>query len=303
MVLQRIGRPTLLIVGCGDVGLRVARELGGRLRLLALTSSPGRVPALHAAGVLPLVGDLDVPASLARLAGLAQAVLYLAPPPASGRVDTRMAALLAALALRRPPRHFVYASTTGVYGDCGGDRVFETRAPRPSTERAHRRLDAERRVRAWARALHARATILRVPALYAHDRAGARPHDRLLRGTPSLRPDDDAWTNRIHADDLARACLAALWRGRPQRIVNLRDASETKAGDWQDQVADLTGLPRPERLARAQAGLRMSAAALSFLDESRRLDDTRMRRELRLVLRWPTVREVLAARPSADPAD
>jgi len=287
--------PTLLIVGCGDVGLRVVRELGGRLRVIALTSSPVRVVPLRAAGVVPMAGDLDDPRSLARLAGLADAVLYLAPPASRGRVDPRMAGLLAALARRRPPRRFVYASTTGVYGDCGGERVAETRPTCPTTDRAHRRLDAEQRVRAWARASHVRATILRVPGIYAPDREGGRPHDRLLRGTPSLSGEDDAWTNRIHADDLARACLAALWHGRPQRVVHVRDASEMKAGDWQDWVADLVGLPRPERLSRTAATQRLNATTLSFLDESRRLDDTRMRRELRLVLRWPTVLDALQA--------
>jgi nucleoside-diphosphate-sugar epimerase len=295
-------RPTLLIVGCGDIGLRVVRALAGRLRVIALTSSRKRAPSLRAAGAIPVVGDLDEPASLGRLAGLAQSVLYLAPPPSTGRADPRMAALLAALARRRPPRRLVYASTTGVYGDCRGDRVAETRTPRPATDRAHRRLDAERRVRAWARATGARATILRVPGIYAPDREGGRPQDRLLRGTPSLRPEDDAWTNRIHADDLARACVAALWRGRAQRVVQVRDESDMKAGDWQDLVADLVGWPRPERLSRAQAAERLSATTLSFLDESRRLDDARMRRELRLALRWPTVRDALisaAARATA----
>src|SRR4051812_41664668 len=100
---------TLLIVGCGDVGLRVVRALGGRLRVFALTSSPARCDALRAVGVRPVVGDLDAPASLARLAGLADAVLYLAPPPTTGRTDPRLAALLAAINRRTPPTRVVYA--------------------------------------------------------------------------------------------------------------------------------------------------------------------------------------------------
>jgi nucleoside-diphosphate-sugar epimerase len=285
----------LLIVGCGDVGLRVVRALGGRLRVIALTSSPGRRDALRAAGVVPFVGDLDAPPTLARLAGLADGVLYLAPPPSTGHEDPRLAALLAALRLRRLPRRFVYASTTGVYGDCGGALVDETRTPAPASDRARRRLDAERHVRAWARATGVRASVLRVPGIYAPDRDGGRPQDRLLRGTPLLRAEDDVHTNHIHADDLARACLAALWRGRPQRIVNVRDASDMKTGDWYDLVADLGGLPRAERIARAEAGERFSAAQWSFLNESRRLSDERLRRELRFLPRWPTVREALLA--------
>ena len=85
---------SLLIIGCGDVGLRIVRALGGRLRVFALTSSPARCDALRAAGVRPLVGDLDDPATLGRLAGLADAVLYLAPPPTTGHTDPRLRALL-----------------------------------------------------------------------------------------------------------------------------------------------------------------------------------------------------------------
>jgi nucleoside-diphosphate-sugar epimerase len=288
-------RSTLLIVGCGDVGLRVVRALGGRLRVLALTSSPGRCAALRAAGVVPIVGDLDDPASLRRLAGLADAVLHLAPPPSAGREDPRLGALLAALGRRTPPARFVYASTTGVYGDCGGARVAETRPVAPRNDRAYRRVDAERRLRAWARATGTRASVLRVPGIYAPDRAGGRPQDRVLRGTPALRPEDDGYTNHVHADDLARACVAALWRGRPQRVVHACDDSDMKTGDYYDLVADLCGLPRPARIARAEAAAVFSAAQWSFLDESRRLSNARLKRELRLRLRYPTVREALAA--------
>jgi nucleoside-diphosphate-sugar epimerase len=305
MVHSLIGRAApadLLIVGCGDVGLRVVRELRGRLRVVALTSSRERCAALRQAGVTPLLGDLDEPRSLARLSGLADAVLYLAPPPATGQGDPRLGALLAALALRTLPRRFVYASTTGVYGDCGGARVDETRAVHPMTERARRRVDAERRLRAWARATGVRASVLRIPGIYALDREGGRPQTRLLRGTPSLRPEDDVVTNHIHADDLARACIAALWRGRPQRVVNVRDESDMLTGDYYDLVARITGLPRPARIARAEARARFSAAQWSFLNESRRLSDERMRRELRLRLRWPTVRECLLAARTAPAA-
>jgi nucleoside-diphosphate-sugar epimerase len=285
---------SLLIVGCGDVGLRVVRALGGRLRVFALTSSPARVAALRAAGVIPIVGDLDDPASLGRVAGLADAVLYLAPPPTSGSTDPRLAALLAALGRRSPPSRVVYASTTGVYGDCRGALVTETRPLAPRTDRARRRADAESRLRAWARVTGARASVLRIPGIYASDREGGRPQDRVRRGTPVLAAEDDGYTNHIHADDLARACIAALWRGRPQRVVQVCDDSDMKTGDFYDLVADLSGLPRPERVTRAQAGERFTPAQWSFLDESRRLSNERMKRELRLRLRRPTIREGLA---------
>ena len=284
---------SLLIVGCGDVGLRVVRALGGRLRVFALTSSPARCDALRAAGVRPVVGDLDDPASLNRLAGLADAVLYLAPPPATGQRDPRLAALLAALSRRTLPSRMVYASTTGVYGDCRGEWVTETRPLNATTDRARRRVAAESHLRAWGRATGVRVTTLRIPGIYADDREGGRPTDRLKRGTPVLAAADDGYTNHIHADDLARACIAALWRGRPQRAVQVCDDSDMKTGDYYDLVADLSGLPRPARVTRAQAGEHFSAMHWSFLNESRRLSNARMKRELRLVLKRPTIREGL----------
>jgi nucleoside-diphosphate-sugar epimerase len=286
-------RPALLIVGCGDVGLRVVRALGGRLRVLALTSSAERRAALRQAGVEPLVGDLDDATTLRRLAGLADAVLYLAPPPASGHADPRLRALLRALSRRRLPSRVVYASTTGVYGDCGGEWVTETRAVNPTSDRARRRFDAESHLRAWGRATGVRVTTLRIPGIYAPDREGGRPQDRVRRGTPTLNPADDGYTNHIHADDLARACIAALWRGRAQRVVHVCDDSDMKTGDYYDLVADLSRLPRPPRVARADAGAHFSAAQWSFLNESRRLSNERMKRELGLRLKWPTVRECL----------
>ena len=285
---------SLLIVGCGDVGLRVVRALGGRLRVFALTSSPDRRDALREAGVRPIVGNLDDPASLGRLAGLVDAVLVLAPPPSTGHADPRLRALLAALSRRTTPARVVYASTTGVYGDCRGELVSETRPLNATTDRARRRVDAESQLRAWGRATGARVSVLRIPGIYASDREGGRPQDRVKRGTPVLAAEDDGYTNHIHADDLARACIAALWRGRPQRVVQVCDDSDLKTGDWYDLVADLSGLPRPPRVTRAQAGEQFSAAQWSFLNESRRLSNARMKRELRLTLMRPTIREGLA---------
>jgi len=282
-------RPTLLIVGCGDIGLRVAALLRTRWRLLALTSSASRCAALRAAGVVPLQGDLDAAPTLARLAGLADAVLHLAPPPGQGREDTRTAHLVSALARSPRVRRLVYASTSGVYGDCGGDRFDETRAVRPQTDRAWRRVDAERRLRRYGRSLGVRVTILRVPGIYARNRVGGHPRERLLRGTPVFTPEHDPYTNHIHADDLARACVLALNRGASQRVIHASDDTELTMGGYFDLAADLEGLPRPRRLAPDQAGDELSAMQRSFMSESRRLVNLRLKRELRLRLRYPTV--------------
>jgi nucleoside-diphosphate-sugar epimerase len=286
--LLRARRPVLLIVGCGDIGLRVLGLLQRRWRVLALTSSPTRAASLRAAGAVPLVGDLDDARSLGRLAALADAVLHLAPPPQQGSTDPRTRKLLQALARSSRVRRLVYASTSGVYGDAGGERFDETRAVHPTTDRARRRVDAEARVRQHGRAFALRACILRVPGIYALDRQGGDPRDRVRRGAPVLVPADDVHTNHIHADDLARACVAALMRGAPQRIYHVSDCSELQMGDHFDAVADAFGLSRPPRLTRDEAARTLSPMQMSFLAESRRLDNHRLRAELRLRLRYPT---------------
>ncbi len=301
----RFRRPRVLIVGCGDVGLRAARVLDApraRRRVLALSSSPGRAGLLRAAGITPLAGNLDQPATLARLAGLATHVLHLAPPPASGAAqgDPRTAALAQALRRGRLPRALAYVSTSGVYGDCAGQWVDESRPVRPATARAQRRVAAERQLRRLGRA-GVRVSLLRAPGIYAADRPGGTPRERLLRGTPVLRADDDVFTNHIHADDLARACVAALWRGRPQRIYHASDDSNMQMGAYFDLAADLYGLPRPARIAREQAGQFMSPLQLSFMSESRRLRNTRLLRELRVRLHHPSVRTGLAGHGAAPP--
>lgn len=289
---SRFRRERVLVVGCGDIGLRAARLLRGRVNLIALTSSPGRVPLLRQNGIAPLVADLDAAATLRRISGLATRVLHLAPPPrAEGAQwwrDPRTLALAHALRLRSLPSSFVYGSTSGVYGDCGGARISETRAVRPDTPRAHRRVDAERTVR-WLGRAGVSTRILRIPGIYAPDREGGTPRERLLKGTPVLRAEDDVFTNHIHADDLARACVAALWRGGPQRVFHASDDSELKMGDYVDLAAGIYGLPRPPRIGRAEARAQLPLSLLSFMGESRRLDNTRLKRELRVGLRYSTV--------------
>ncbi len=287
----RFRRERVLIVGCGDVGLRSARALGsgGRVRLFALTSTPARRSELRLAGLTPLVGSLDEPASLRRLAGLATRVLHLAPPPGAGLGDPRSLALARALARRSRPLALVYGSTSGVYGDCGGAWVDEVRAVNPVTPRARRRVAAEDLLRCWGRAFGVPVGVLRIPGIYAPDREGGTPRERLLRGTPVLRREDDVHTNHIHADDLARACVRALWCAPVQRVFNVCDDTELSMGDYFDLAADLYGLPRPERVSREQARERLSPLTLSFMGESRRLRNSRMKRELGLRLRYATV--------------
>ena len=276
----------VLLIGCGDVALRTAALLRHRARLYGLIRRPDEIPKLRAHGIVPVVGDLDRLSTLRRLRSAPFAVLHFAPPPSEGRDDPRTRRLIAALTRAEiVPRHFVYVSTSGVYGDCAGARVGETRPRRARTPRSRRRVAAEDRLRDWAKRYGVALAILRAPGIYAETRL---PLDRIRQGSPVLTPEDDVFTNHIHADDLARATVAALFRARPGRAYNVTDDAEMKMGGWFDLVADAFHLPRPPRVSWEEAEQRIAPLLLSFMSESRRLSNARMKRELRVRLRYPT---------------
>ena len=276
----------LLIVGVGDVARRALPALVARYDTLAMVRAAG--PAVPT-GVRLAIGDLDLPATLAPLAGAADVVLHLAPPDETRDGDVRTRNLIIALSgARILPRRLVYISTSGVYGDCVGARIDESRPVNPQSARAARRVDAERTVTEWGASAGVQTTILRVPGIYSADRL---PVERLKRGTPVLRDEDDVYTNHVHADDLAAICVRALEPDAPPGIYNAADDSELKTGEWFDLVADRFGLARPPRVSRAEAARVISPMLLSFMSESRRLVNRRMKEALGIRLLYPTVFE------------
>jgi nucleoside-diphosphate-sugar epimerase len=284
----KLGKPRLLIVGCGDIGMRLLPLVRERFRVFAVTSQPARRAELRALGAIPVVADLDRPATLRRLQGLASWVVHLAPPQQQGELDRRTRNLTAILP---EGARVLYVSTTGVYGDRGGRLTPETTPVAPRSARAGRRVDAEQVLRAWAVASRGRVAILRAPGIYAADRL---PLERLQRGTPALNADEDVYTNHIHADDLARLAALALLRGLPGRVYNAVDDTRMKMGDYFDLVADAHGLPRPPRLPRAELERVVSPMLLTFMSESRQLDNGRIKRELGARLRYAGVAQALA---------
>jgi len=285
----KLKRPRLLILGCGDVGMRLLPLVRERFRVFAVTSDPQRRAELRAAGAVPVVADLDRPATLKRLAGLAHYVAHLAPPQSDGLLDRRTRHLCAILP---EGARMVYVSTSGVYGDCAGALIDETRTVAPHNARAQRRVDAERVLRAWAARRGASVAILRVPGIYARERLPLR---RLEQGTAALLPSDDVYTNHIHADDLARIAALALFRGLPGRIYHAVDDTHMKMADYFDTVADAFDLPRPPRVAREQLAASVSPMLLSFMSESRRMRNARIKTELGVRLRYPQVAPAVAA--------
>jgi nucleoside-diphosphate-sugar epimerase len=289
-----MARKRLLVVGCGDVARRALPQWLERYDVAALVRAPD--PALAARGVRLFPGDLDQPETLGSLAGAAELIVHAAPPSETGPQDMRTRNLLAALTQSQNgrsqkggamlPQRVVYISTSGVYGDCGGDYVEESRPVNPQTDRAGRRVDAEAVLSRWCGDRGIALVILRVPGIYAADRL---PLVQLRRGTPVLAAEDDVYTNHIHADDLAAILTVTVGLSLGEGVYNASDDSEMKMGEYFDLVADRTGLPRPPRVRRSEAAERISPVLLSYMSESRRLVNRRMKAELGIRLRYPTV--------------
>jgi|ERR1700674_1868532 nucleoside-diphosphate-sugar epimerase len=289
--MRRLNSTRVLIIGCGDIALRAAALLRGHYRLYGLIRDPAQAARLRATGITPILGDLDQPATLRRLTGLGHWVLHSAPPSGENPVDRRSVRLSAALSkARMVPQRLVYISTSGVYGDCDGEWVAETRPVRPQTARAARRVDAERRLRRWGRHSGVCIAIVRAPGIYATERL---PLQRLKAGTPALLPAQDGYTNHIHADDLARVVVAALHRGKAGRVYHACDSSQLKMGEYFDLLADHFGLARAPRVSWAEARTQIPEAQLSFMAESRKLLNSRLKRELRVRLAYPTLNDFL----------
>lgn len=273
------------IIGCGDIGLRVAQRLQRQgAEPTGVVRTAQSAERLRAAGVEALCLDLDREAPPA-----AESVLWFAPPPRDGDTDARVARLVAA---RPAVERLVYLSTSGVYGDCGGAWIDESAALRPRTSRAQRRLDAEQRLQAWAAQSGVSLSIMRVPGIYG---PGRLPEARLREGTPVLLPEEAPYTNRIHAEDLASAALAVLERGRSGAAYNIADGRPTTMTDYFCRCARLLGLPDPPAMPASEARQHLSAAMWSFMEESKRLRVDRLRDELGFVWRYPDLDRGLPA--------
>ncbi|MGB5540330.1 MAG: SDR family oxidoreductase [Gammaproteobacteria bacterium] len=270
----------VLIAGCGYVGRRVARLLGKRGRAVTgLVRSAASAGDLAGIGIETLQGDLDLdpPPSLAGF----RDIFYFAPPPGDGDRDTRMTRVLAALGA---PRRIVYISTSAVYGDCSGAWIDEDQPVNPTNARGRRRLDAERQLSTWALEHCVQWIILRVPGIYG---PGKLPLARLRQGLPVLREEEAPYTNRIHGDDLAAICVAAMYSDKADTVYNVSDGHPGNMTDYFFRVADAAGLPRPPVVARDEADAVLSAGMLSFLNDSRRMRNDRLLNALGIELQYP----------------
>lgn len=284
---------SLCIIGCGDIGSRVAlRALEQGVSVTALARQFAKGGMLQNTSVRRLYGDLDDRESLVLPPLRGTAVIYSAPPPGGGIVDTRVRNFLAAIETGNEPTRIVYLSTTSVYGDCGSDLVTEERPVNPGNHTARRRVDAEEQFRAWGLDHGVAVIILRVAGIYG---PGRIPVDRIMNRHPVLRSEEAGFTNRIHADDLALVCLAALERGEDGEIFNVCDGETSTMTDYFNAITDQLGLPRLPQVPLREARQTMTPLMYGYMTESRRIDNRRMLTKLGITLQYKTLREGLKA--------
>ncbi|MBT0663273.1 SDR family oxidoreductase [Geobacter pelophilus] len=286
----------IFIVGCGDIGRRIAK-LGHAMgwQPSALLRTTNKLDPMREIFELIIEANLDDPSTLESLPTADATIFYLAPPPGGGIIDSRMRNFCAALAPDRKPKKVVYLSTSGVYGDCGDLTVTEKTPVNPQTTRAKRRLDAETTITGWGRDHGVPVVILRVTGIYG---PGRLPLQHLMSGTPLLSEKEAPITNRIHADDLARVCIAAADRGEDGDIVNVSDGDHGTMTQYFNAIADLLGIARPRQVSREEAAATMPPLLYSYFSESRRIDNSLMKNKLGVKLLYPTLADGL---PSCKP--
>ncbi len=274
-----------LIIGCGDIGVRVARFLqrdGGHV--FGLARSDESAVRLRDCGLAPVMGNLDDPATLAGLPTAGKLVFYLAPPPGGGPFDSRMRNFCQTIGPAQLPIRVVYMSTSGVYGDCGGNLVTEATPVHPQTSRAQRRVDAETALQEWGRQQGVPIVILRVTGIYG---PGRLPLARIRQGHPVLREEESPPTNRIHADDLAVVCVKSALKAAAGEIFNVSDGQPGTMTQYFNAICDLLQLPRLPQVSMTEAKQVMNPMMLSYLTEARRMDNRKMLEELGITLQYP----------------
>jgi nucleoside-diphosphate-sugar epimerase len=283
----------LFIVGCGDIGRRVASLAQLEYsKIMALVRTPEKREPLEKIGIEPVDGNLDEPGTLTALPTTGSDVCYFAPPPGGGVADTRVQNFCSAIPRGEEPAKLLYLSTSGVYGDCGSSIVTEETPPNPSTTRARRRLHAETTLTEWGRERGVPVIILRVTGIYG---PGRLPLMHLMSGAPLLNESEAPVTNRIHADDLAAVCIAALEKGVGGDIYNVSDGEHGTMTQYFNAVADLLCVPRPPQVGRDEAAKVMPPLLYSYFCENRCIDNRKMLERLGIKLRYPTLAEGLGS--------
>ncbi len=285
------------IIGCGYIGQRLiqlllSRKLAEAEQINTLVKSIDSQKQCSKLGVSSIQFDMDtIDIPLPEHLQIHQSILYyFAPPPSHGSIDTRARQFIKQLI--KAPSRIVLISTTGVYGNCHGQWVNENTALNPGVDRARRRVDAEQQFQSYCRKVNIPLVILRVSGIYG---PGKLPLKRIKAQTPIVREEDSPFSNRIHTDDLLEICLKAGLSDNIEGIFNCADGHPTTMYDYFIKVARAKKLPEPPAITLQQAKTQLSAGMLSYMDESRRIDNQKLLTEFDLSLKYPDLDKGLSS--------
>ena len=284
-----------VIIGCGNVGRRIARlcmQSGQSVAAISQSEASKQQNVNLGADVYNI--DLDQ-SSMERSAlsdNIEGAELYyLVPPQKKGITDHRTQNFLTWLSSNNYlPKKVVLISTTGVYGNCDGAWVTEKTPVNPQTDRGKRRANSEQQWSAWSEQHNVSLVILRVPGIYAYDRL---PRERLEKQIPVVDVSECGYTNRIHAEDLARVCITAMNKAKNGTVYNVTDGVPGKITEYLQVAARVLELPQPPVISMQQAQQQLSSGMLSYLSESRRISNQLMLDELKIKLLYPDFKQGL----------
>ena len=284
----------IAIVGCGDVGLRIAQRLrisGVTMqKILPIVRSEASQKQLLVDFSETIRLDLDKEHKVAQtLLSEISELYYLVPPQKSGDYDLRSQQILKLLAnYGTSLRRIVLISTTGVYGDCQGEYVTEETPLNPTTPRSQRRADMEKQWLSFAKQQQCILSVLRVPGIYSFSRL---PRKRLEAQAPIVDPEECGFTNRIHADDLAMICTNVMSKQTGTDIYNATDGKPGKMSQYFIDVAEFLGLAKPQVMSFAEAEEIVTTEMMSYLRESRKISNKKLLATFKLKLVYTDYRE------------
>jgi len=274
-----------IIIGCGDLGKRIAKQLINRHEaVLATSHQESSQKILHNFGIQTISADLDTANSLSNINFQHANVYYLLPPPSDGISDTRMSNFITTISHNLAPRRIVYISTTGVYGDAQGEWITEKQPANPQTNRGKRRLDAEQQLISFCAQSSCEYNILRVSGIYCLNKL---PLERLKAGVKALDLTIAPSSNRIHAKDLTTICLHTMRGNSCNQIFNAADGKPSSITDYFIKVANTFNLPQPQQISWQDAQTEVSSAMLSYLAESKKISIEKIKETFNFEPQYP----------------
>ena len=287
----------VFIAGCGYIGRRIAQSyMESGVGVTCMVRSQELASGLETDGFNAIIFSLDDPEAIPTLSLSDTVLFYLVPPPGGGITDSRARNFIAHISETEKPTKIVYMSATSVYKSVSGDIVTEESPTSPDSAMGKRRLDAEAAFLEYGAAQNVPIIILRVSGIYG---PGRLPLMQISQRQPLLNENESGPSNRIHADDLAMVSIAAAKNAVGGDIFNISDGHPSSMTSYFNACADALGLPRQPQVTLGEARLVMSPLMLSYVSQTRVVDNRKMLERLKVKLRYETLTEGLAASVTA----